>query len=406
MWNFVDKYLASLRLTLWLLLGIALVAIGGTLTPMADGRFTPYYQHFGFRTLLALLAVNLAACTLKTLRRNRLDRERSHAQLQDQAREGISLGRGTVAEVLPGLQASGYQVETTAFGVVGTRGRAGRWGSTVVHVALLVIMAGALSAELGYVGTLNLLVGDKSGSCYDWDLKTDRPLGFEFRLDRFEPLYYPIELQFAAVDPVSGEIIKTYTTHEGEEVQLPSGISARVLRYFFFEEDLVLELFRNGTSLGEYHALGGTRTWEKNPPLDILLKPVAYRDPVVRQLRSEVSILKRGEVVHRGVIEVNQPLEYGGVTIYQTAYNRDKFGFWSAGFQFTRDPGAPLVWLGCLLFLAGLFLAFVVPYRVVGVKLSGEELYLVPLAGFRGSEGEEVLRMLAGRCVGQGEGKS
>jgi cytochrome c biogenesis protein len=120
------------------------------------------------------------------------------------------------------------------------------------------------------------------------------------------------------------------------------------------------------------------------------LQPLAYRDPVLRQLHSEVSILEQGKVVRSGVIEVNQPLTHRGVTIYQTVYGRDKFGFWSAGFQFTRDPGEPVVWLGCIGLVAGLLLAFAVPYRVVGVTSADGEILFVALAGFRGEGGQKA----------------
>jgi cytochrome c biogenesis protein len=145
-----------------------------------------------------------------------------------------------------------------------------------------------------------------------------------------------------------------------------------------------------GEDLGPYHALGGKRSAEKNPALPLLLKPLAYRDPLLKQLRSEVTILKNGEVARRGVITVNDPLTFEGVTIYQTAYNRDKFGFWSAGFQLGRDPGEPLVWIGSISMVLGLLLAFYRPYQALGVV--GETL--IPLAGFTGVAGENALQRL------------
>ena len=85
-------------------------------------------------------------------------------------------------------------------------------------------------------------------------------------------------------------------------------------------------------------------------------------------------------MVKEGVIEVNQPLEYEGIAIYQTVYNRDKFGFWSAGFQFSRDPGKPAVWTGCIALVLGLLLAFLVPPRAVGVARIDGEVLLVALS--------------------------
>lgn len=389
-WSKIEQLLTSLRLTLGLFFCIALLSAVGTLQRPEDGRYDLFFQNPFFRLLLLLLAVNILACTIKTIRRNLQDRRRHFSALANSSASRWTLSPAVSTTIAERLRRQGYLVQEEDSRIVAQRHLLGRWGSTIVHLSALLIMAGALSSGLGFVGTINLLVGDKSASYFDWRSQTEHPLGFEFRLDRFEPLYYPIELQFVVLDAASNKEIATLTTREGETVLLPEGFSAKVLQYYFFEEDLVLNLYKGGEDLGIYHALGGKRSAEKNPPLPMILKPLAYRDPMVKQLRSEVSILKGGEVVRRGIITVNDPLTYEGVTIYQTVYNRDKFGFWSAGFQLGRDPGEPLVWIGCITMVLGLLLAFFLPYQALGV--TGE--VLVPLSGFAGETGESALQRL------------
>ena len=388
-WLKIEQLLTSLRLTLGLFFAIALYSAIGTLQPREDGRFELYFQTPFFRLLLILLAINMLACTIKTIRRNLQDRNRHFATLEHAAASSWQLS-APIASITEGLRRQGYLVQEEGGRLLAQRHLAGRWGSTIVHLSCLLIMAGALSSSLGFVGTIHLYNGDKTASYFDWSTQSDRPMGFEFRLDDFEPEYYPIELQFVALDPATGQELATLTTREGESVTLPGGYSAKVLRYYFFEEDLVLNLYRAGQDLGIYHALGGQLSAESNPPLPMILKPLAYRDPIVKQLRSEVSILKGGEVVRRGVITVNDPLVYEGVAFYQTVYNRDKFGFWSAGFQLGRDPGEPLVWIGCITIVLGLFLAFLLPYKALGIV--GQTL--IPLAGFAGEAGEKALQKL------------
>jgi len=388
------RFLSSLRLTLGLLLGLAVVSVAGTLKPAADGRYELFYQSPWFRLLLALLALNMAVCTVKTIRRNLRDRQRYLEILRtDQvfacALRYVLPSSAAAGPLAAALQRQGYRISSDGERILARRGVAGRWGSTVVHLSVLLIMIGALTAELGFVGTLPLYVGDKSAVYFDWAEQKDLPLGFEFRLDYFEPVYYPIELQFAAVDPQSRETIEVFTSREGEAVQLPlPGVVARVVKFIPFEEHLILGIFRNGHYLGEYHAMGGRHSIDNKVDLGLELRPVAYRDPLLKQLHSEVSILKGGAVVKEGVIEINQPLEYEGIAIYQTVYDRDKFGFWSAGFQFSRDPGKPVVWAGCITLVLGLLLAFLVPPRAVGVTRIDGEVLLVALAGFRGEEGQ------------------
>lgn len=389
-WSKIEQLLTSLRLTLGLFLGIALLSAVGTMQRPEDGRYELFFQNPLFRLLLVLLAINMLACTIKTIRRNLQDCRRHFSALVNPPESRWILPPLAATTIVERLRGQGYLVQEEDGQLLAQRHLLGRWGSTIVHLSVLLIMVGALSSGLGFVGTINLLNGDKSGSYFDWSSQADRPLGFEFRLDHFEPLYYPIELQFVALDVATGKEIATYTTREGETVFLPDGFSANILRYYFFEEDLVLNLYKGGQDLGIYHALGGKRSVEKNPPLPMILKPIAYRDPIVKQLRSEVSILKAGEVVRRGVMTVNDPLTYEGVTIYQTTYNRDKFGFWSAGFQLGRDPGEPLVWIGCITMVLGLLLAFFRPYKALGVV--GQTI--VPLAGFAGEAGENALKRL------------
>ena len=388
-WSKIEQLLTSVRLTLGLFFAISLYSAVGTLQQREDGRFDLFFQNPLFRTLLALLAINMLACTIKTIRRNLQDRRRHFSSLTNPPASRWALS-ASGATIVAGLRRQGYLVQEEEGRILAQRHLPNRWGSTIVHLSCLLIMAGALSSSLGFVGTISLLSGDKSASYFDWSSQSERPLGFELRLDHFEPIYYPIELQFVALDPGTGREMATFTTREGETVLLPDGFSAKVVRYFFFEEDLVLNIYRGGEDLGLYHALGGKRRAEKNPPLPMLLKPLAYRDPIVKQLRSEVSILKGGEVVRRGVITVNDPLTYEGVTIYQTAYHRDKFGFWSAGFQLGRDPGEPLVWIGCITMVLGLLMAFIRPYQALGVVGAT----LIPLVGFPGEAGENALKRL------------
>lgn len=394
------RFLSSLRLTLVLLLGLALVSVAGTFRPAADGRYELFYQSPWFRLLLVLLAMNLAVCTVKTIRRNLRDRSRHREVLRtDQVFASplrYVLPRGAALDPLAvQLEQQGYRVWRDGERLLARRGLAGRWGSTVVHLSVLLIMLGALTAQLGFVGTLPLYVGDKSAVYFDWAKQKDLPLGFEFRLDFFEPVYYPIELQFAAVDPQSREAIRTYTVREGDSVELPvPGTVARVIKFIPLEEHLILGIYRHGTYLGEYHAMGGRQPFANTLDLGMELRPVAFRDPVLKQLHSEVSILEKGKLVKEGVIEVNQPLEYKGIVIYQTAYSRDKFGFWSAGFQFSRDPGKPVVWAGCISLVLGLLMAFAIPYQAVGVTRIDDETLFVALAGFRGEAGQRAFDRL------------
>lgn len=406
-------FFGSVRLTLALLMTLAVVAIGGTLQPVEQAlgegppvkRFDLYFQSPWYRLLLFLLAVNLAVCTWRTLRRALGERQRLAAQVAaglSANSAGHDLPALSAAELTVRLGAAGYRVTPCGNGLLGRSRAASRWAVPVLHLAVIAIMAGALAGAFGFVGTVNLYVTHQVDSIFDWDSQGQRPLGFAFRLDHFEPTYYPIDLQIAVIDPRQMQLLQTLTTREGETVAAGNGLVIRVLRFYPEEEHLVLFLERNGRPLGEYHALSGKRDYPNNPDPGVLIKPAAFRDPVVKQLSSQVTILENDQEVRQAVIEVNSPLVHRGVAIYQTAYARDKNGFWYCGFQFSRDPGEPLVWGGSIVLVLALLTVFTVRPRSVALVSHAGGWRLVALGGFRGEAGRERLAALANVLGGAG----
>ena len=400
----------SVRLTLALLMILAVAAIGGTLRPveqvLGEGppvkRFDLYFQSPWYRLLLLLLAVNLAVCTWRTLRRTLGERQRLlAAAVAGTPGAGLEVSAAGIETLAARLGAAGYRVTPAGNGLLGRNRAASRWAVPVLHLAVIAIMAGALAGSLGFVGTVNLYVTHQTDSIFDWETQAQRPLDFSFRLDHFAPTYYPIDLQIAVIDPQSRQLRKTLTTREGATIDAGNGLLLRVLRFSPEEEHLVLFLERNGAPLGEYHALSGQRDYPGNPDPGVLIKPAAFRDPVVKQLTSQVTVLENGREVRQAVIEVNSPLVHRGVAIYQTAYARDKNGFWYCGFQFSRDPGEPLVWGGCIVLVLALCVVFTVRPRSVAVVPYDGGWRLAALGGFRGEAGRQRLEELAKGLDGQ-----
>jgi len=75
---------------------------------------------------------------------------------------------------------------------------------------------------------------------------------------------------------------------------------------------------------------------------------------------STVSVIENGEVVLSRVIEVNDPLEFGGFAVYQSDYRPEDPTF--SGFQIVRDPGMWVVYTGILVNALGvLWIVFALP---------------------------------------------
>ena len=391
----VLDFLGSVKFTLVVLLGLSLVAVGGTIWPFEQGqvqRFDLYYQSIWFRILLGLLAINLLVCTWRNWARQFGDKKRLIASLHKAAPESSRsyvLAGCDPAQLEARLRKLGYRLDLSDGAVLARRGMIRAWALPILHLSLLVIMLGAFLAELGFVGTINMYVNHQSDTYFDWDHQQDRPLDFTFRLDHFEPQYYPIDVRFATFTKDSREMLQEYTATEGDTVQLSEELAVELLRFYPEEEHLVLGVIRKGIFLGEYHGLGGGRSYPNSidPGYDIV--PTAFRDPLLKQLHSEVSIIENGQVVRQGAIQVNHPMVHRGVAIYQTVFSRDASGFWVCGFQLSKDPGEPLVWFGSVVLILALTVIVVLRYQAVGAVFDKQTCQLLPLAGFRGSAGRE-----------------
>jgi cytochrome c biogenesis protein len=186
------KTLTSLRLTLVLLIILALVGLVGTVR--AD-----VFDTFWFLAPLGVLVLNLIACLIKGLP------QAVHRSLQpltpaaalalperacftwpdnpgSQERAEKALRR----ELGP-LQKEAVGEQTVYFW---ERGRFRPLGPYVVHLALLVILTGALLGKfLGIEGQLTLMEGE---TAKDFTVgNKEKPLDFQAHLDRFQVLYYP-----------------------------------------------------------------------------------------------------------------------------------------------------------------------------------------------------------------------
>jgi cytochrome c biogenesis protein len=393
--------LSSVHLTLVVLLGLSVVAIGGTIWPVQQGevqRFELYYQSVWFRLLLGLLVVNLASCTLKTWQRSLGAVCRLQELLQQDAVPAgtrVPLGDADPVALRQQCAEAGYRLQSVGNRLLGRRGLVRFWAVPVLHVAILAVIFGAWASQLGFVGTLTLYVSHQADSYFDWGVEEERPIGFTFRLDHFEPRYYPIDLKFAVIDPVTRQMRQEFTAREGETVALSDGLTAQILRFFPEEQHLVLDLHRDGQHLGEYHTLSGPRSYPNEVDPGVLIKPTAFKDPLLKQMHSEVSILENGRVVRQGVIEINHPLVHNGIAIYQTAYNRDESGFWAGGYQLSKDPGEPVVWVASIILSLALLLLIFIRYRVVALIPVADGWALIGLSGFRGDTGKEDLQELA-----------
>ena len=186
------KTLTSLRLTLTLLIMLAVVSLVGTVR-------TEVFETIWFLSPLGVLVLNLTACLIRGLpqavRRSRqrltpaaaLELPERARFVWPQNREPHAWVEKAMRRELGPLKKNVDGEQTVYFW---ERGRFRPLGPYVVHLALLVILIGALVGRFwGVEGQLKLMEGETAQSFTAGD--QELPLDFKAHLDRFQVFFYP-----------------------------------------------------------------------------------------------------------------------------------------------------------------------------------------------------------------------
>lgn len=438
------RFLGSLKFAVFLIIGLVALCVLGTLLPQA--RFAEaapegerplgvlsflvpkdIYHSPHFLILLSLFSLNIIVCTLTRLRpkARRALRPSLEADMgallavpaSAQLSLKLELGKAveSVGRTLRRRRYRVRQAETPGrLVLLGSKRTAGRFGSDVVHLGLVVVIAGGLVSGLaGFRTVLALEEGttevvpradlrlrlDKfdieaypDGSVKDWKsrlsvMEDGRPV-FGKTIEVNHPLSYKgflfYQSGFAQIRerPVLGLSV-TQTDGRG----FRQVVAARPGKPVSFEErslSLLVVRFVPDFAIDE-------------------LRKVFSRSEEPRNPAALVEIRNDGETVHSGWVFARHP-EYGG--LHGRVESDYAVGFLSLKYdvisyiEAARDPGAPLIWVGCGLVMAGLFLAFYWPPRETRVLLetvSGRTRLTAAASGRKNKEATtEEFRSLVG----------
>lgn len=364
--------LGSLQLVIVLLLIVASAATIGTVLPQDRGvagieasTFPPlikrvliavqaqdvYHAHW-FQALLAVLFLNLACCTYlrfpATWHRLRLARPAMPGQLP-------------VTEVLPAppdealfalLRARGYRVQHLGDGGFAEKGKLARWAPTIVHLALFVVLGGAITSSLAsWRGMGPITTGDSVSSLTFFHGAAHGPLAgppppFDVKLEGFRMLmsgmgrpkqYYSDVL----VTPHDGKApyratlwVNKPLIHEGVYLyQSTWGLASATVEVAGVQLDL---------------PLAQTEVGYVSRPLPLISPSHVL---FVKGLDSPAMLIAVRGLAVDGQVVPGTDVEVGGVKLKLLQYRL------YSGFQAKADPGIPYVYLGSALLLLGLGLA-------------------------------------------------
>ncbi len=415
------KFLASLKLGLTLLILIIILSIIGTLIPQGQAPefyrqhlpgfsglilaldFDHLYRSPLFLSLIFLFLLNLLFCSWLQLpakfRRLRI-RDESHpaagqqpAERQDRARLERWLGEN-ILQLAAVFKKKGYRVWTTGNEnekiFLARKGRPGLFGPELVHLGLIIIIAGGLiSAIFGQRISVALTEG-----------QTERIPGqtFSLRLDRFTTEYYPdgsVKDWKSLVSVLENGQVRLQKTIEVNQPLKYGRLSFFQMSYGQDWDSTELELEISPPGVGTRTL--NLKTGETGEAGDNLrVKVLSFipdfavdeagrafsRSPEPANPAAMVEIMAGGNQAFAGWVFSRHPeishyqrSTLPGLKISLKSFSAPPFSVLEAAY----DPGANLVWTGSLLLVLGLLISFYLPYREVRIcqRTGQPPLYLV-----------------------------
>ncbi|HUT71311.1 MAG TPA: cytochrome c biogenesis protein ResB [Desulfatiglandales bacterium] len=217
------SFFASVRLTIILLIMIALVSILGTVIPQQYGpgdtvthlspklvdifkslQLFDIYHSVWFIVLMCLLYLNLIACSIKRFpttwklftTRPSLDRSKPFEDLPPDNIVMIEGNRNEITSTVERLLQKRLKRfrkkdtdEATTF--YGEKGAFSGFAAYVIHVSILVVIAGALiGSQWGFKAFVNIAEGESTDRVYVERQSGLKKLDFTVRCDKFSIAYY------------------------------------------------------------------------------------------------------------------------------------------------------------------------------------------------------------------------
>ncbi len=406
-------FVCSLKLTMFLLMTLAVTSIIGTVIPQGPMSpeylqtisqnklqlyqalgFFDMYHSWWFILLLALLSVNLIACSMKRLPGIWRLISRPVLVMDDvlekslpsvvtiEARGAAGILKDRVAAVLTAEFAEPVITETDgAFHLFAQKTSWSRLAVYAVHLSVLVIFIGAIIGSLfGYKAFVNIPEGassDKVMSRSDKEIS----LGFAVRCEKFSVDYYPngTPKEFKSIltvlengQPVAGYnrvpvIVNDPLTYKGITFYQSSYGKLGEHEFIVCDPDgsnpRPLKISSNGSAILPD---GSSMSLRETTP-DISRYQAGVSGPAAQV---DVHLAAGGHKTlivyadHPALNRLNLPYTGGKLVQYRGGEE-----FMYTGLQVAKDPGVWVVWAGCLLMVAGIYVSFFMSHRRIWVRV-------------------------------------
>jgi cytochrome c biogenesis protein len=401
-------FFTSLRLVIVLLLVLSLLSVAGTIIeqnkPLQEyyRLFRPetvelflklglldMYHSWWFTSCLALLALNVLACTMerypsimKGLRTaNVVLDEKIGAGFKDPARIKYHLPEETVEKRVTALVKSLFPagpivtVTQDAKHFFYEKGKYTRLAFLLTHLSILIIFIGAIVGSIfGFKGYVNINEGSTITSIQTRQGE-NRALNFGVRCNSFNADYYETGAPKDYVSDLSvirdGKEVVRQTIRVNDPLTY-EGITFYQSSFGALPDNVTFEIRgKNDASQSTVVAPVGKQV--EIPGSGVLIEVADYRDHFHFPDGSEA-----GTAV--GVNIFKPGAEPEGVWIYAEHPERNThFGYAFevkgikvrkyTGLQVNKDPGVWVVWTGCIMMVVGIMMAFFTSHRKLWIRI-------------------------------------
>lgn len=409
LWDFF----CSLKLSIFLLIGLAVTSIIGTVIPQGPQPeylahlsqtkirlysalgFFDMYHSWWFILLLYLLTVNLVACSIKRLPRVWKMISEPTLVMDEGFEKSLALTdefkKPGDAAVLRDRMAAFLQREFARpvitevddeYHLFAQKSPYSRLGVYVVHSSIIIIFIGALIGSFfGYKAFVNIVEGSSTSTVYT---RTEKPieLGFAVKCEKFSVSFYdtgaPKEFKSILTvlengQPVPGYekipiIVNDPLTYKGITFYQSSyGAAGDGAVYHF-----TVRASKGGTPVrviarqGERVALpGGAMMQVLEATQEVRSFIPEFSGPAAR-----IEVTKGGGAPQSFIVFRNYPdfdAQRGGDQIFSYDGADEKF---YTGLQVAKDPGVWIVWFGCALMVLGICMAFFMSHKRLWIRVA------------------------------------
>jgi cytochrome c biogenesis protein len=434
--NTVWSFLISLKLTIIILILLAITSIFGTVIPQNE---LPYvylraykastykiiqflsldnmYHSWWFIALLTLFTLNLICCTINRFPGFLRFIKQKDKDLDDQFLKTLPLKKNlrlkTFNEQSKGLLSAvvqkSFHKPTTrqsspdSLSLFAEKGKYTRLSFYITHLGIILIIVGGMLGNLGWQGYMSVVEGKTNNTLQLKGSTELKKLDFDIRCDEFEVTFYggsqrPKEFTSNLTIIDQGKEVKqkviqvndplqykgvwiyqsSYGTAPDQGVVLvgvtPTAGPQQQAKQYNIDVEGRVNLNEEGYEL-EVKKFVPDFTLGKN-------NEVVSRSQELRNPAAQLALYKDGTLLEEKWIFAKFPDFHGE----QKGPYRFKFlnyrGKEYTGLQLTRDPGVWIVWLGCFLLCLGCYLICFTSHRRLWVKVEPKkDEYLVTLAG-------------------------